>query len=941
MKRKAVAAGLSDAAIERFPADGKTKYAHFLSHVGWTPVSATLEEVEPRQRLIASFPDLPVALADYSQDANVTAALVDVGKGTSPADYEGKDVRGKIVLADGPLPTVHRLACEERGAAGFLSDFPNQATPWSGDDRDLIRWGHLSPYQPKNRFAFMISKRQAAELRERLASGERVVLRARVDAKMVPATYDVVVATIPGTDPSAGEVVVTAHLCHESAGANDNASGSAAILEVARALAAAIRRQTLAPPRRTIRFLWLPEITGSQAYLVRHPEVVARLVGGVHMDMVGGLLATTKGTFHVSRTAETLPHVANVVAEAWFDQVVAASQRYAEGMNPTGYAEGTGDAYAGFVWPPGSREMLLGDVRGINMGSDHEVFQAGGFRVPMVYFHDYPDITIHTQKDQPENLDATKLGRVAYLGAGVVYTLAALPDAEVPRLLALARVDGEERILRAGLVTGPDAAVTRREAIRSAIGTLESVAKLWPSAAPAVAADVQRLRAELPPARRARRPPGSDPQPGHRRPHQRLLLRLLRRHPGGRLHEDGARAARRRRHPRLRGAEPRRRDALGLGDPRRPLRPLRARPPRRHRGVLRASRASRSRLPAVRVAQIASICFSIPPRAHGGTEIAIDLLTRGLVARGHDVTLFASGDSRTTAKLHAVVPRATQDDPDSTSYIEREMEVRNASEAYGLAGRFDLLHSHWPTPAAYFSTTTERPSVMTYAYIERALHEYYRAHFPRLHPVCVTEAQNRMLGGNLPVIRYGIDVARVPFSATAGDYLVTVGRLVPHKGADRAIAIAERAGLPLVIVGGVTPYLEDSEPFYEERVRPKVDGVRVRHFASLPNDEVLAPHGRSARLRLPHLLGGALRARRGRGARGRDARRRDAARLSARAGRARRDGFLAESDEELAAFVGRVKELDRSACRRAAEERFSAERMVSEYEAFYRKILSG
>ena len=500
MKSKAAAAGLSDVAIERFPADGKTKYAHFLSHVGWTPVSATLEEVQPRQRLIESFPDLPVALADYSQDADATAPLVDVGKGTSPADYEGKDVRGKIVLSDGPLPLVHRLACEERDAAGFLSDFPNQATPWSGDDRDLIRWGHMSPYQPKNRFAFMISKRQAAELRARLAAGERIVLRARVDAKMAPATYDVVVATIPGTDPAAGEVVVTAHLCHESAGANDNASGSAAILEVGRALEAALRKGTLAPPRRTIRFLWLPEITGSQVYLVRHPEIVAKLVGGVHMDMVGGLLATTKGTFHVSRTAESLPHVANVVAEAWFHQIVAASERYAAGMNPTSSAAGPGDAYAGFAWPPGSREMFLGDVRGINMGSDHEVFQAAGFRVPMVYFHDYPDVTIHTQKDQPENLDATKLGRVAYLGAGVVYTLAALTDTEVPRLLALARVEGEERILRAGLVTGPDAAVAQREAIRSAIGTLESVAKLWPSAGPAVAADVKRLRAALPAA---------------------------------------------------------------------------------------------------------------------------------------------------------------------------------------------------------------------------------------------------------------------------------------------------------------------------------------------------------------------------------------------------------------------------------------------------------
>src|SRR5207253_567365 len=205
----------------------------------------------------------------YSRDADVTAELVDVGRGTSTRDYDGKEVRGKLVLADGPLPTVHRLACEERGAAGFLSAYPNQRTPWSGDDRDLIRWGHLSPYQLQNRFAFMVSKRQAEELRARLAAGEKITLHARVEAKMTPATYDVVVATIPGTDPGAGEVVLTAHLCHESAGANDNASGSATILEVARALQSGIRKQTLPRPRRTIRFLWLPEITGSQAYLVR------------------------------------------------------------------------------------------------------------------------------------------------------------------------------------------------------------------------------------------------------------------------------------------------------------------------------------------------------------------------------------------------------------------------------------------------------------------------------------------------------------------------------------------------------------------------------------------------------------------------------------------------------------------------------------------------
>ncbi|HEY3204732.1 MAG TPA: glycosyltransferase, partial [Thermoanaerobaculia bacterium] len=121
----------------------------------------------------------------------------------------------------------------------------------------------------------------------------------------------------------------------------------------------------------------------------------------------------------------------------------------------------------------------------------------------------------------------------------------------------------------------------------------------------------------------------------------------------------------------------------------------------------------------MKIAQIASICFSVPPKSHGGTEIAIDRLTRGLVARGHNVTLFASGDSKTTATLHAVVPRATQDDPDSTSYLEREFEVRNVAEAYAVADRFDLLHVHWPTPAAYFSDRSLRPTVMTFAYIEK------------------------------------------------------------------------------------------------------------------------------------------------------------------------------------------------------------------------------
>jgi glycosyltransferase involved in cell wall biosynthesis len=344
----------------------------------------------------------------------------------------------------------------------------------------------------------------------------------------------------------------------------------------------------------------------------------------------------------------------------------------------------------------------------------------------------------------------------------------------------------------------------------------------------------------------------------------------------------------------------------------------------------------------VKIAQIASIAFSVPPKSHGGTEIAIDLLTRGLVARGHDVTLFASGDSKTTAGLHSVVPRATQDDPSATSYLERDFEVRNVAEAYALdaAEGFDVLHSHWPTPAPYFSGRSPRTSLLTCAYIEKPLYDYYRAHDPRLRFACVSEAQARMLGGGVPVIPYGIDVDRVPFRDEPGEFLLTVGRLVPTKGADRAIAIARRAGLPLTIVGDVTPYLSESKPYYEEHIRPHVDGVRVRHFPTLPNAEVLALMGRARAFLFPIswdepfglVVAEAIAA----GTPVVATPRGSLPELVAHGV----TGFLGETDEELADYAIRAAELDRAACRRRAEERYSAERMVSDYEALYRRIVA-
>ena len=491
-----VRGGFDSAGVEGLPADGKTSYAQFKSYLGWTATEGKLEQLAPVRRVLGDFATRPVALADYSQDADVTAALIDVGTGADAAAYQGKDVRGKLVLADGALPAVHKLAVEERGAAGIVSDFPNQRTAWSGLDADLVRWGHLSPYQTANRFAFMISLRTAGELRQALARGP-VQLAAHVRARMEPATFDVVSATIAGTDAAAGDIVLTAHLCHQLAGANDNASGSAALLGVARALQAAIAAGDLPAPRRTIRFLWLPEIAGSQAWIISHPELARRIRAGIHLDMVGGRPEVTHAALHLSRTAGSLPHIINEVAAAWIADVAKRSTAFAE--------TGDGD---GVLAPSGGRDPLVTDLRPLELGSDHQVFEA--FGVPMVYFHDWPDVTIHTSKDVPDNLDATKLGRVTYMTAGIAWTIAALPDAEAAVLPALERATTEQRLAQArhtALADGwspGDTRLAEREAVAVGDQELATIAALWP----ATAAEVRRTRAALGSAT-PRTPPGA------------------------------------------------------------------------------------------------------------------------------------------------------------------------------------------------------------------------------------------------------------------------------------------------------------------------------------------------------------------------------------------------------------------------------------------------
>lgn len=422
--QKAKEYGLEQVQIERMAADGQKTYHTLKSTPGWEAEFGELWEVTPNKVKIADFAEMNVALADYSQSADVTASLIDVGPGASPSDYEGKQVKGKIVLAGGNVATVHRLACDERGAAGILSYQQNQVTAWSGDYVDNVRWGHLSPYNPDNKFAFMSSLRRARELADRLARGENITLRALVNAEMRASSYDVVTAIIPGDGLPDEEIVYSCHLCHQKPGANDNASGAAAILEVARALTTLIRRGEIERPRRTIRFIWPPEIAGTLAYFAEHPEVVRRMKAAVHCDMVGGNYAITKSVLHLTHTPASLPSCVNTVGDIFMEYVIAGSVKAAMG-------EGVENA---LISPGGSKESLVGDITPYDMGSDHDVYQEGSFRIPTIYLRDWPDVFIHTNNDVPANIDPTKIKRSSFIAAASGYFLARAGSREAAKL---------------------------------------------------------------------------------------------------------------------------------------------------------------------------------------------------------------------------------------------------------------------------------------------------------------------------------------------------------------------------------------------------------------------------------------------------------------------------------------------------------------------------
>lgn len=397
--------GLKGATVDKYPGS-KT----------WDGIKATLWEISPGLQKLADYSDLPAVLASGSTNADVTADLVWVGEGR-PADIEKTDLKDKIAVTSGSIIMVHNLAVS-KGALGVISfnsprplEVPN-AIPITG-----ISSRQGTSVSPK--FGFFLPPREGTLLRDRIMRGEKIRVHAVVETQSLDCDLEVPTCFIQGKDPEAGEVIFSAHLYEGfvKMGANDDLSGCAAILEIARMLNTMIDEGRLERPLRTIRFIWAPEFQGTGPWVNSHPDIIKKTLCNINLDMVGLRLKESNSFLCMHRTTYGNPHYINDVMENYYTYV---------GM--TNRADLALSGREGFVKPivamTGTSDPFYYAIDDHYGASDHEVFNDWGVGVPGIMMITWPDLYYHTSQDVADKCDPTQLKRVCFIGAAAAYTIA-------------------------------------------------------------------------------------------------------------------------------------------------------------------------------------------------------------------------------------------------------------------------------------------------------------------------------------------------------------------------------------------------------------------------------------------------------------------------------------------------------------------------------------
>jgi glycosyltransferase involved in cell wall biosynthesis len=343
------------------------------------------------------------------------------------------------------------------------------------------------------------------------------------------------------------------------------------------------------------------------------------------------------------------------------------------------------------------------------------------------------------------------------------------------------------------------------------------------------------------------------------------------------------------------------------------------------------------RIEPLRVAVVAPLFESVPPKLYGGTERVVSYLTEELAAQGHEVTLFATADSNTRAALRPMARQGLRLDPGCRDPLAYHLVMLDhvLEEAAG----FDIVHFHLDYLQLPFARRLGVPAVTT-MHSRLDIPELSMVHrrFRDVPLVSISDAQRRtMAWANwLATVHHGLPPQLYPFSARAGSYLAFLGRISPEKRPDRAIRLARRAGIPLRIAAKV----EKSDlQYFEEVIRPQIKAPAVEFIGEIGEADKARFLGDALALLFPidwpEPFGLVMI----------EAMACGTPVLAWRRGSVPEilvdgtTGFVVDDEQAAAAAIDRIPGLDRAACRRVFEQRFSAQRMARDYLAVYRRLL--
>jgi len=421
----------------------------------WRAIKGELWEIKPIRQRLASYNDMVPMLAAGSSSTQAKGDLVWVGRGT-PAEILAAKVEGKVVVTEGNVSAVHSEACLRQGALGVIAisqgrpDSGPLVIPWSGvaarrrppiPGMAAAEASDQAP-APKPKFGFNLPLREGDLLKKRLQSGEMISVEVNIESETLPYDMENIVCLIPGTEPDSGEIIFSAHLFEGIAkqGANDNISGSAAILEVARTLQTLIADGRLPRPKRSIRFIWGPEFSGIGRWVQENQAIMEKTLCNINMDMVGEWLTKCQATMCLMRTTYGNPHYINDVVENYYRYVGEGNRERIQNRS-TAYP-----VPRRVVSPFGADEPFPYSIETHYGASDHEVFNDWGVGVPGVMMIAWPDPWYHLSGDLADKSDSTQLKRTAAIGAAAAYTVASADDGMAMRIASEIASNGTRRL---------------------------------------------------------------------------------------------------------------------------------------------------------------------------------------------------------------------------------------------------------------------------------------------------------------------------------------------------------------------------------------------------------------------------------------------------------------------------------------------------------------